>query len=171
MTPDEVARLYERFGYAVLRRCRRLVRDEAAAEDLLQDVFVRVLRYGDRFRGDSALAWLHRIADRACLDRLERERPRAPRGGNGKPEETTGDGPLPTPEAALLLAELLGQLPRSLRQVAILYYVDDMDQLEIATALDCSTMTVRRRLRALHQAAAALTGAPAQEGDHAGSRS
>jgi RNA polymerase sigma-70 factor (ECF subfamily) len=171
MTPDEAARLYERFGYAVLRRCRRLMRDQAAAEDLLQDVFVRVLRYGDGFRGSSALAWLHRIADRACLDRLERERSRAARGGNGSPEPATGDGPLPAPEAALLLAELLGQLPRALRQVAILYYVDDMDQLEIAAALDCSTMTVRRRLRALHQAAAALTGSPSQEADDAGSRS
>lgn len=171
MTPDEVASLYERFGYAVLRRCRRLMRDQAAAEDLLQDVFVRVLRYGDGFRGSSALAWLHRIADRACLDRLERERPRAPGGGNGNPDGPGGDGHLSVPEATLLLAELLGQLPRALRQVAILYYVDDMDQLEIATALDCSTMTVRRRLRALHQSAAALTGAPAQEGDHARSRS
>ena len=171
MTQDEVATLYERFGYAVLRRCRRLVRDEAAAEDLLQDVFVRVLRYGDGFRGSSALAWLHRIADRACLDRLERERARATRGGNGAPEQAAGDGPLPAPEAALLLAELLGQLPRSLRQVAILYYVDDMDQREIAYALDCSTMTVRRRLLALHQAAAALTGTPVQEGDHVRSRS
>ncbi|HEU4382144.1 MAG TPA: RNA polymerase sigma factor [Anaeromyxobacteraceae bacterium] len=171
MTPDEVARLYERFGYAVLRRCRRLVRDDAAAEDLLHDVFVRVLRYGDGFQGTSALAWLHRIADRACLDRLERERPRARLRGNGAPEPASGDGPLPRSEASLLLAELLGQLPRSLRQVAILYYVDDMDQLEIAAALDCSTMTVRRRLRALHQAAAALTETPAQEGDHASSRS
>lgn len=171
MTPDEVASLYERFGYAVLRRCRRLVRDEAAAEDLLQDVFVRVLRYGDGFRGSSALGWLHRIADRACLDRLERERARPLAGGNGKPEEAAGDGPLPAPEATRLLHELLGQIPRPLRQVAILYYVDDMDQLEIAAALDCSTMTVRRRLRALHRAAAALTETPAQEGDHAWSRS
>ncbi len=171
MTPDEVASLYERFGYAVLRRCRRLTRDEAAAEDLLQDVFVRVLRYGDGFNGTSALAWLHRIADRACLDRLGRERPRPGAGGNGAPEPAGGNGPLPAPEAALLLAELLRQLPQALRQVAILHYVDDMDQLEIAAALDCSTMTVRRRLRALHQATAALTETPVQEGDHVRSRS
>ena len=171
MTPDEVASLYERFGYAVLRRCRRLTREEAAAEDLLQDVFVRVLRYGDGFRGTSALAWLHRIADRACLDRLGRERTRAARRGNGAPETATDGGTLPVPEATLLLAELLRQLPRPLRQVAILYYVDDMDQQEIAGALDCSTRTVKRRLGALHRVAAALTGNPAQEVDDAGSRS
>lgn len=171
MTPDEVASLYERFGYAVLRRCRRLTRDQAAAEDLLQDVFVRVLRYGEGFRGTSALAWLHRIADRACLDRLERERPRAAAGGNGKPEEAAAGGTLPAPEATLLLAELLRQIPRALRQVAILYYVDDMDQREIAGALDCSTRTVKRRLGELHRVAGALAGNPAQEVDDAGPRS
>ena len=149
MTREEVGRLYENFGYAVFRRCLRVTGDRALAEDLLQDVFVRVLRYGDGFAGGSALAWLHRIADRACLDRLERDGRREPRVGTaGRP--LPGVVAQPTAEATRLLSELLAALPFRLRQVAILYYVDDMSQDEIARALECSTMTVKRRLAALH---------------------
>jgi len=57
-----------------------------------------------------------------------------------------------------LLSELLSRLPPPLQQVALLTYLDGMTAAEIATALDCSTMTVKRRLRALHEQARQLTG-------------
>ncbi len=151
MTRGDVGQLYERFGYAVFRRCLRVVGDRSLAEDVLQDVFVRVLRYGDGFRGSSVLGWLHRIADRACLDRLDRDGRTAPRSAVEARGAEEGVAP-PTAEANRLLSELLAALPRALRQVAILYYVDDMNQDEIARALECSTMTVKRRLAALHEA-------------------
>jgi RNA polymerase sigma-70 factor (ECF subfamily) len=165
MSPDEVSELYERFGYSVYRRCLRILRDQARAEDAMQDVFVRVLRYGSGFRGGSVLSWLLRIADRAALDRLQRDGARA----SVEPEEALGPE-LPTellqkPEAARLLTELMAGLPRPLQEVALLTYLDGMTAAEIATALDCSTMTVKRRLRALHEQARQLTGEPPEVRD------
>jgi RNA polymerase sigma-70 factor (ECF subfamily) len=158
MTPGEIGALYERFGYSVYRRCLRILREPARAEDAMQDVFVRVLRYGSGFRGGSLLSWLLRIADRAALDRLQREGALAP-----APAERATGPELPSellqkPEAARLLRELLLELPRPLQEVALLTYLDGMTAAEIAAALGCSTMTVKRRLRALHQQARQLTG-------------
>jgi RNA polymerase sigma factor (sigma-70 family) len=163
MTPDAVRQLYERFGASVFRRCRCILRDASLAEDALQDVFLRVLRYGDGYRGGSALAWLLRIADRAALDRLGRDG----RHVALRPDQAASPE-LPTellhrPEAARLLGELLAQLSRPLQEVALLTYLDGMSQPEIAEALGCSTMTVKRRLRALHQQAQALTTPAAGE--------
>src|SRR5215813_7132571 len=58
MTDAEVGEAYRRYGALVLRRCQRILRDRAAAEDALQDAFV--------------VLWLYRVADRCCFDRLTR---------------------------------------------------------------------------------------------------
>jgi RNA polymerase sigma factor (sigma-70 family) len=157
MTRGEVGQLYERFGSSVYRRCLRILGDAALAQDALQDVFVRVLRYGDGFNGTSILGWLHRVADRTCLDCLDR---------NGRARRPLVDSCVargaiapPTAEANRLLSEVLTALPHALRQIAILYYVDDMNQDEIASALECSTMTVKRRLAALHRRSSQLAAA------------
>lgn len=156
--PD-VGLLYERYGYAVFRRCLRLLGDEASAADVLQETFVRVLRYGARARVESPLPWLHRIADRACLDRIARERRRL-RGWLDLREAVA----YPDAEPVRLVRELLANLPRRLAHVAILHHVDGMEQADIARTLGCSTMTVKRRLRALRKAARALTGVRGEEG-------
>jgi RNA polymerase sigma-70 factor (ECF subfamily) len=162
MTTDEVGALYERFGFPVYRRCLRILRDPALAEDALQDVFVRVLRFGNGFRGGSRLAWLLRIADRAALDRIGRNGALA--AWRPEMEEAPDASPLlQGPEASQLLSELLAALPRHLQEVAVLSYLDGMSQAEMAVALGCSTMTVKRRIRALHHRAQQLTVAHPEE--------
>ncbi len=166
MTSEEVRTLYVRFGFSVYRRCLRILREPALAEDALQDVFVRVLRLGDGFRGGSRLAWLLRIADRAALDRIGRDGPLAPwRTEMEQAPEVPSS--LHGPEASRLLSELLVALPRRLQEIALLSYLDGMSQAEMAAALGCSTMTVKRRVRALHERARELTAHPGQEVDHA----
>jgi RNA polymerase sigma-70 factor (ECF subfamily) len=160
MTREEVRVLYERFGFPVYRRCLAILRDPHLAEDVLQDVFVRVLRYGDGYHGGSMVAWLLRIAHRAALDRLGRDGVRPPaRPDEPAPLELPSEL-LQAPEAARLLSELLHQLPRPLQEVALLTYLDGMNQAEIAAALGCSTMTVKRRVRALHRRAQQLAEPP-----------
>jgi RNA polymerase sigma-70 factor (ECF subfamily) len=165
MTTGEVSALYERFGYSVFRRCLRILKEPARAEDALQDVFVRVLRYGGGYRGGSVLSWLLRIADRAALDRLQRDGPPAPSAD----EAPAGPGALASaghePEATHLLRELLARLPAPLQEVALLTYLDGQTAAEIAAELGCSTMTVKRRLRALHEQARALAGAAPEVDD------
>ncbi|MBK9517584.1 MAG: RNA polymerase sigma factor [Anaeromyxobacter sp.] len=165
MTTEEVSALYERFGYSVYRRCLRILREPARAEDALQDVFVRVLRYGSGYRGGSVLSWLLRIADRAALDRLHRDGGRSPADPEKAKAPELPTGLLQEPEAARLVSELLAGLPRPLQEVALLTYLDGLTAAEIATELGCSSMTVKRRLRALHEQARALVGERAEVHD------
>jgi RNA polymerase sigma-70 factor (ECF subfamily) len=167
MTSDEVAALYERFGFPVYRRCLRILHDPALAEDALQEVFVRVLRFGDAFRGGSRMAWLLRIADRAALDRIGHDGARAAWRPELEEAPELASPLLQEPEASRLLSELLGALPRHLQEVAVLSYLDGMSQAQMAEALGCSTMTVKRRVRALHRRARQLTVAhPDKEVGH-----
>src|SRR3954470_10213583 len=69
LRPEErVAGLYREHRTAILARCRRVLRDDAAAEDALQETFMRVVRHARKApAGREALAWMYRIATNYCL--------------------------------------------------------------------------------------------------------
>lgn len=148
MDTDEVSALYEKYGYAVHRRCLRLLGSTAEADDALHAVFLRVMRYGDTRRGEAPLPWLYRIADRHCFDVLRKRKREA------SPEESTrhldrrastepsGD----SPERASQVRQVLGRCGRNVQEVAVLYYVDEMTQEEVAAAVGYSRKTVRQKL-------------------------
>ena len=73
----DVEQLYTRYGPMVIRRCRHLLRDEEEALDVAQDVFVQVLRKGDRLSDQYPSSLLYRIATNLSLNRI-RDRDRAP---------------------------------------------------------------------------------------------
>src|SRR6476620_63567 len=71
--------LFKTFGPAIYRRCTRLLKDSAEAEDATQEVFLKVCRYLDALKpGESGLPWAYQIATTVCLNRL-RGRSRADR--------------------------------------------------------------------------------------------
>src|SRR3954469_8741001 len=60
---EAMAWLYDKYRRRIYNLCLRMVRDQADAEDLTQDVFVQLFRKVDTFRGESAFStWLHRLA-------------------------------------------------------------------------------------------------------------
>ena len=63
---------YRRFGEAVRHRARRTLRDDALADDVVQETFLRAHRSKDGFRGGSALSWLFTIADRVTIDFIKK---------------------------------------------------------------------------------------------------
>ena len=73
----DVEALSRRYGPMVLRRCRRLLRDEDEALDACQDVFVRLLVHRERLDGAYPSSLLYRIATNVCLNRI-RDRARKP---------------------------------------------------------------------------------------------
>ena len=76
----DIEGFYERYGPMVLRRCRALLRNDAKAQDAMQDVFVALLRHQDRLQNEAPAALLLRVATNVCLNRLrtERRRPEDP---------------------------------------------------------------------------------------------
>lgn len=145
----EIAELYVRYGPLVYGRCRYLLRDDEAARDASQEVFVKVMRSLDGFREDSALStWMVRIATNHCLNVIAANkakwRERFARYVTHMDEEGLLAGV--DPERAHLVQQLLGRLDRETQQVAVHYYVDEMTQQEIAALLDRSLPTIRKRL-------------------------
>ncbi|MCK6552512.1 sigma-70 family RNA polymerase sigma factor [Myxococcota bacterium] len=149
--------LYVRFGFAVHRRCRRLLGSDAEADDALQEVFVRARRYGDGYRGDAPLAWLYRIADRHCLTKLGERRRRAGDEETARALERLAEAPADRDaERTWLVGEVLTRVKPRVREVAVLYWVDEMTQDEVAEATGYSRKTVKEKLAEFLAAARAL---------------
>jgi RNA polymerase sigma-70 factor, ECF subfamily len=154
MTEDELTRAYLTYGHLVLRRCRRLLRDGASAEDAAQETFLRLWRYGDAFAlADSKVAWLYRVADRCCLDRLARRR-----------ELPLGDAPEPQVDAGQaaqladgqLVIRFLDRFDEPLRQIAIYHFLDELTQGEIAAQTGWSRQTINKKISILREHAARM---------------
>jgi len=69
---DLLGTLFQRYSGPVRGRCYQLVCNRAEADDLLQESFLRVLRYRDSFQGKSRFStWLYRIVTNVCIDHLK----------------------------------------------------------------------------------------------------
>jgi RNA polymerase sigma-70 factor (ECF subfamily) len=160
MREPEVAELYADYGYFLFRRCYAFLGDSAAAHDAVQEVFVRALSHAHAFRGDAApRTWLCRIADHLCVDLLRRRRrsPVRPQLDEFDPDLAphvrSDDG-----DSLVLARRLIEQLEPELQRLAVLYYVDEFTQEELARELGVSRRTIGKRLQALFVRARALLG-------------
>ncbi|MCZ6634398.1 MAG: sigma-70 family RNA polymerase sigma factor [bacterium] len=146
----DVEALYQKYGPMVLRRCRQLLRDEDEALDVMQDVFVQLLKHQDRLQATYPSSLLYRIATNLSLNRI-RDNKRRP--------ETPGDEILyqiadlergaHQVEARSLLDKLFGRHKESTRTIAVLHFVDGYTLEEVAREVNMSVSGVRKRLRGL----------------------
>lgn len=140
--------MYRRYGACVLRRARQLLRDDAAARDALHDVFLKAWRGGETFRHESSpVTWLYHITTNYCLNQL-RDQSRRRELLRDCAEDASP--PLPVDERVFAI-ELLDQIPEELRAIAVYYFVDQMNQDEIATIVGTSRRTVGNRLDELRR--------------------
>jgi RNA polymerase sigma factor (sigma-70 family) len=144
--PQRVEELYRLYGYAVHRRCLRLLRTQAAADDALQEVFVRVLRHGASFDEREPLSWLYRIAQNVCFDRIAHERRLRETAEPEAEENAVAPEASARPDERQLLLELLAKAQPNEQSAALLYYFDGLTQAEIAARLGCSREAVTQRL-------------------------
>jgi len=140
-------RLYRDHVGRVYALCVRMV-DEASAEDLTQEVFIRAWRKLDTFKGDSQFGtWLHRLAVNHVLSRRETQRKREARhvGGEGLLARVTA----PTRRSsghALDLEQAIRRLPERARDVFVLFDVEGYSHDEIAQALGVTVGTSKSQL-------------------------
>lgn len=169
LPPGLLAELYEKHAAQVYGRCRWLLRDEHDARDALQEVFVKALRSLDDFRGAaSPSTWLLKIATHHCLNQLRARK--APFREQLQALQQDRSQHTEPPERRELVRMLLGAAPEEAQEVAVLYYVDELTQAEIAATLGRSLPTVRKRLREFIAAArealrTAVPGLELPEGD------
>jgi len=153
-----LATLFERHHARVYRFCLRIVGNRQTAEDLVQDVFMRMLRYRTTFRDDVAFGpWMFRIARNACTDHLRR----VAREGGPHATSATSVEDLPSNDGSIaeeeddraeLVRRALLSLPLERREVLVLSRYEFKTYDEIAHALGCSVGAVKLRAhRAIKQ--------------------
>lgn len=155
-----MSELYQQHGRLVLRRIRRFYEPQEA-EEVLQEVFERVLRVASSFRGESSVAtWLYALTTRHCLIRLRNHRRRdALLDAFGPPDWSRPVSPADQELVAFVRARWAA-VDEELALIGTYYYVDGMSQAEIGALLGVSGRTVSTRLRALQDQLSAGTAAP-----------
>ncbi len=139
--------LYTRFGHQVYRRCKVLLKEEAAAMDMTQEVFVKALGRPLRFVSDGqAVRWLTRVATNLSLNELRRRR-------YWRTEEFTDrTGGAPALVEHLVadrdrIRQVLTRADPETAQAGIGYFLEGRTAEEISGILGISVPTVRRRLK------------------------
>jgi RNA polymerase sigma factor (sigma-70 family) len=142
---DRLGQLYGTYGPIIYARCRRMLREAAAAEDITQETFLRVHRnLGALPEAEAMLPWLYRIATNLCLNAL--------RDGRARP--LLYESPPERAGASLdelltnrdLVTRLIARVPERVRMTAWLFYMDEMQQEEIAEVVGISRRAVAKRL-------------------------
>lgn len=162
---DEEAfeRLVARHASAVLNTVRRFVGDTGRAEELTQEVFLRLWRAAPRYEPTAAFkTWLYTIVRRLCWNELRKAGREVSIdeeiGGTMEsgPAEArvarmAGEGPLPeervlAAERAAAVREAIGQLPPAQRLAVIFRRYEELSYEEIAQAMETTVPAVKSLL-------------------------
>ena len=162
--------LFERYAEMIRRHLARIVDNEAAAQDVLQETFLRVWTRAEQWDGRGSFAgWLYRIATNLAFNHLRsmrrrREQPleiQDDEGGGADGSQSEGDplpawvmdGSTPEPDAAMEQAErrdqvqrLVASLPQDKREVLILVHEMEMSIHDAADELGIPEGTAKSRL-------------------------
>jgi RNA polymerase sigma-70 factor (ECF subfamily) len=131
----------------VLRRCRKLLRDDQAARDAMHDVFVQVLSHAERLDERAPSSLLFRIATNVCLNKI---RSRGRRREDGVPDVieqiAVETDPAARNAARAVLDKLFRTEPETTALIAVLHLHDEMKLDEVAAEVGMSVGGVRKRL-------------------------
>lgn len=147
MDEDRLTALYRQYAAVIYDRCRRMLDDDAEAEDAMHETFLRVHRHLDRLPPSrEALYWIYRVATNLCLNEIRDRRQRAV-----PVEALPMDSSCRIDEEQVmadrdLLRRLIGNAPAKVRPAAWLCHIDGFEQQEAAAILGVSRRTVASRL-------------------------
>jgi RNA polymerase sigma-70 factor (ECF subfamily) len=151
--------LYRHYGALVYRTAYLLLGDAGRAEELTQDVFVRLHSRLDQYQPDRGAftTWLHSITVSVCLNaRRRRLLPWLSLDRASADGQELQDQRQPLLNLALRgedhrrIWQAVQRLPIKLRAAVVLRYYHDLSYEELALALGCPIGTVRSRLHAAH---------------------
>jgi RNA polymerase sigma-70 factor (ECF subfamily) len=133
--------------------CIRMLGNREDAEEVSQDVFIKVFTALRNFKGDSKLStWIYRIAYNACLDRLKKskkERMRVEVDHLKSVAFSVMDNALDRmvqEERSALINSCLAALPAEDASILTLFYFEERNLLEMEKVLDLSANTIKVRL-------------------------
>jgi RNA polymerase sigma-70 factor, ECF subfamily len=162
---DAFALLLQRYERPIYNFLLRSVRDRSAAEDLTQDVFMRVVSSSQGFnRASKFSTWLYTIARHACIDHARRMKHRRHASLDG-PGPETDDGPgarlvdriahdgpgvdrhADSEQMRERIARAIEALPDEQREVFLMRHMEGLPFAEIASICEVPENTVKSRMR------------------------
>ncbi len=166
--------LFARHHERVHSLCYRMTGDPSVADDLVQDAFLRVFRYGKGFGERAAFTtWLYRLVRNVCINHLNveaRARSRAEMMASEQPTDEAGRGPGPALESGESdprldrIRRALYKLPPDKREVLVLSRYEGFSYAEIADVCETTVGAIKvrahRAMRELRQRYEELEGTP-----------
>ena len=147
-----LAELYDRYGRVAYGLALRVVRDQALAEDAVQDAFLTVWRTAGSFTAERAKAstWILTLVHRRAVDVVRREERRraAPLEDVDQPDarEPAADEAIELRDRRRVVQEALRQLPDEQREALELAYYGGLTQSELAERLSVPLGTIKSRM-------------------------
>jgi RNA polymerase sigma-70 factor (ECF subfamily) len=153
--PELLDALIEQYQHRLLRYLLHLTGNRAVAEDLFQEVWIRVLEKGHLYDGRNRfVTWLMAIGHNVAIDYLRKRNPASldemQDADEGVPFEPQATGPSPFDEAVArqqheILDEALERVPPLFREVLVLRFQEQMKLEEIAKLIRIPVATVKTR--------------------------
>ena len=154
--PDLLDALIEQYQHRLLRYLLHLTSNRAVAEDLFQEVWLRVLEKGHLYDGRNRfVTWLMSIGHNVAIDYLRKRNPASldemQDPEEGVPFEPQSAGPSPFEQAAArqqqeMLDDALSRVPPLFREVLVLRFQEQMKLEEIAKLVGIPLATVKTRI-------------------------
>lgn len=145
-----LAELFERHHRQVYGFLYRMSGNRELSEDLVQDVFLRILKYRESYQPHTSFAaWMYGIARHALIDVMRKRRPESS-WEDGLPDfpslEPSHDERLGAEQDVRLLQKALASLPADKREVLILARFQQLRYDEIGRILGCEPNAVKQRV-------------------------
>jgi len=148
----DIESFYIRYGPMVLRRCRRMLKNEQSAYDAMHEVFLKILSNQNRLTAEYPSALLYRIATNVCLNKIRNERKHSLNEYLDILHNTSFfENQEENISARNLLAYIFEKEKESTRQIAVLYFVNGMTIKEIAETKNLSISGVHKHLDKLRR--------------------
>ena len=141
--------LFERHHVKLYNFLVRMTNRRDSSEDLVQEVFLRILKYGHSYRGDAEfVVWMFQLARNAANDHFRKWKKEMPLedAGDMPDQEPAPDDSLMHHEKSALLTKALALLSAEKREVLVLSRYQELKYEEIGTILNCPVGTVKARV-------------------------
>ena len=142
--------LLPKYRDKVFRLCFSMLRNRALAEDVTQDIFLRVWRALPGYGAQAALStWIYAISKNACLSELRKRKPTVSIDQNEdeyNAEVAALAAPDPDDSATVSVSQVLNKLPERYRQAVTLFYMEDKSYEQTAESLGLPLGTVKALL-------------------------
>ena len=132
----------------VLAVARRMLGDDTEAEDVTQDVFLRLWRHADQWEGGRAKVstWLYRVTVNSCIDRLRARREETVSELPEVAHQATQEQALEEEDLQHYMDEALQALPERQRLALVLFHYEDLSMNEVSEIMDASVEAVESLL-------------------------